>query len=259
MDFNYKDAVEVFNNSGKFTAVKFASASQYRLPPFKTSSIIYFLVYHSSMFDDFVSDMKGFLMTPSATFGKTRGKSLGAAYQYYVALLVIFTVLFGIVVVSMGFSSFMTMARQMAVIPIVGGVAAGAVVNFSNFIISLNVFFVYLVFLALFIGIFILGLKTHVFVLLMGGEKGVGQTVKTTMYAATPALLFGWIPFVGVIGFIWSLVLLVIGLKENHKMENVNAVLVIIIPIVLCIILIGLGSAVILAFMAAISALIPHF
>jgi len=215
--------------------------------------------YHTIMFDDLMNEMKGFLMTPSATFGKTRGKSLAAAYQYFVALLVIFTVLFGIVVVSLGFSSFMTMAKQMAVIPIIGSVIAGAVVNFTNFIVSLNVFFVYLVFLALFIGIFILGLKIHVFVLLMGGEKGVVQTVKTTMYASTPALLLGWIPFVSIIGCIWSVVLLVIGIKENHEMEIGNAVLVVIIPIVLYIILIGLGSAVILAFMAAISALIPHF
>jgi hypothetical protein len=203
--------------------------------------------------------MKGFLLAPSATFRKTRGKSVAAAYQYYAALLVIFTVLFGIVVVSLGFSSFMTMANQMAAIPILGGVISAAVVNFSTFIISLNVFFVYLVFLALFMGIFILGLKTHVFVLLMGGEKGVVQTVKTTMYASTPALLLGWIPFVGVIGGIWSLALLVIGIKENHEMEMGNAVLVVFIPIMLWIILIGLGSAVIVAFMGAISALIPHF
>jgi hypothetical protein len=211
------------------------------------------------MFDDLLNEMKGFLMAPSATFRKTRGKSVAAAYQYYAALLVIFTVLFGIVVVSLGFSSFMTMANQMATIPVLGGVISAAVMNFSNFIISLNVFFVYLVFLALFIGIFILGLKTHVFVLLMGGEKGVVQTVKTTMYASTPALLLGWIPFVGVIGCIWSLALLVIGIKENHEMEMGNAVLVVLIPIMLWIILIGLGSAVIVAFMAAISALIPHF
>jgi hypothetical protein len=211
------------------------------------------------MFDDLLNEMKGFLLAPSATFRKTRGKSVAAAYQYYAALLVIFTVLFGIVVVSLGFSSFMSMANQMATIPILGGVISAAVVNFSTFIISLNVFFVYLVFLALFIGIFILGLKTHVFVLLMGGEKGVVQTVKTTMYAATPALLLGWIPFVGVIGCIWSLALLVIGIKENHEMEMGNAVLVVFIPIMLWIILIGLGSAVIVAFMAAISALIPHF
>ena len=211
------------------------------------------------MFDDLLNEMKGFLLAPSATFRKTRGKSVAAAYQYYAALLVIFTVLFGIVVVSLGFSSFMSMANQMAAIPILGGVISAAVVNFSTFIISLNVFFVYLVFLALFMGIFILGLKTHVFVLLMGGEKGVVQTVKTTMYASTPALLLGWIPFVGVIGGIWSLALLVIGIKENHEMEMGNAVLVVFIPIMLWIILIGLGSAVIVAFMAAISALLPHF
>jgi hypothetical protein len=211
------------------------------------------------MFDDLLNEMKGFLLAPSATFRKTRGKSVAAAYQYYAALLVIFTVLFGIVVVSLGFSSFMSMANQMAAIPILGGVISAAVVNFSTFIISLNVFFVYLVFLALFMGIFILGLKTHVFVLLMGGEKGVVQTVKTTMYASTPALLLGWIPFVGVIGCIWSLALLVIGIKENHEMEMGNAVLVVFIPIMLWIILIGLGSAVIVAFMAAISALLPHF
>jgi hypothetical protein len=211
------------------------------------------------MFDDLMNEMKGFLMAPSETFKKTSGKSLGAAYQYYVALLVIFTVLFGIVVVSMGLATFTSMVDKMAVVPIVGGVAAGAVANFSGFVIALGVFFVYLVFLALFIGIFILGLKTHVFVLLMGGEKGVVQTVKTTMYASTPALLLGWIPFVGVIGFIWSLALLVIGIKENHEMEIGNAVLVVLIPIVLSIILIGLGSAVIVSFMSATAALIPKF
>jgi len=211
------------------------------------------------MFDDLMNEMKGFLFAPSATFRKTSGKSVAAAYQYYAALLVIFTVLFGIVVVSLGFSSFMSMANQMAAIPILGGVISAAVVNFSTFIISLNVFFVYLVFLALFMGIFILGLKTHVFVLLMGGEKGVVQTVKTTMYASTPALLLGWIPFVGVIGCIWSLALLVIGIKENHEMEIGNAVLVVLIPIVLYIILIGLGSAVIVSFMSATAALIPKF
>ena len=211
------------------------------------------------MFEDLVSNMKGFIMAPSETFKKTNGKSLGAAYQYYAALLVIFTVLFGIVVVSMGLATFTSMVDKMAVVPIVGGVAAGVVANFSGFVIALGVFFVYLVFLALFIGIFILGLKTHVFVLLMGGEKGVVQTVKTTMYASTPALLLGWIPFVGVIGFIWSLALLVIGIKENHEMEIGNAVLVVLIPIVLYIILIGLGSAVIVSFMSATAALIPKF
>jgi hypothetical protein len=209
------------------------------------------------MLDDLMSEVKGFLMAPSETFGKTSEKSLGAAYQYYVALLVIFTVLFGIVVVSMGLATFTSMVDKMAVVPVVGGVAAGAAANFSGFVIALGVFVVYLFFLFYLLGIFISALIIHAFVLLMGGTKGATQTVKTTMYASTPFLLLGWIPFVSIIAYIWSLALLVIGLKETHKMELGNAVLVVIIPIVLCIILIGLGSAVILAFMSATAALLP--
>jgi hypothetical protein len=54
-------------------------------------------------------------------------------------------------------------------------------------------------------------------------------------------------------------VLLIIGLKENHEMELGNAIIVVFIPVVLGIVLIGLGSAVIVAFMSAAAALIPTF
>jgi hypothetical protein len=209
------------------------------------------------MLDNLVSEVKGFLMAPSETFKNTNQKSLGAAYQYYVALLVIFTVLFGIAVVSMGLATFTSMVDKMGAVPIVGGVAAGAVANFSGFVIALGIFVVYLFFLFYLLGIFLEGLIIHAFVLLMGGTKGVRQTVKTTMYASTPFLLLGWIPFISIIAYIWSLVLLVIGLKENHEMELGNAILVVLIPIILVIILIGLGSAVIMAFMSATAALLP--
>lgn len=211
------------------------------------------------MFDDLINEMKGFLMSPSETFKKTNGKSLGAAYQYYVALLVIFTVLYGIVVVSIGLATYTSMVDTMGAMPIIGGVAAGAAANFSGFVIAMGIFFVYLLFLFYLLGIFVQGLIMHAFVLLMGGEKGATQTVKTTMYASTPFLLFGWIPFVSIIAYIWSFVLLIIGLKENHEMELGNAVIVVFIPVVLGIILIGLGSAVIVAFMSATAALIPTF
>ena len=206
-----------------------------------------------------MNEMKGFLLSPSETFKKTSGKSLGAAYQYYVVLLVIFTILFGIVAVSMGLAAFTSMVDKMGALPIVGGVAASAAANFSGFVIALGVFFVYLLFLFYLLGIFVQGLIMHAFVLLMGGEKGAKQTIKTTMYASTPFLLLGWIPFVSIIAYIWSFVLLIIGLKENHEMELGNAIIVVFIPVVLGIVLIGLGSAVIVAFMSATAALIPTF
>ena len=209
------------------------------------------------MFEDLMSEMKGFIMSPSEMFKKTNGKSLGAAYQYYVALLVFFTVLFGIVTVSIGLAAFTSMVDSMAGMPIIGDVAAGAAENFSGFIISLGAFFVYLVFLFYLLGVFVSGLIIHAFVLLMGGTKGAKQTIKTTMYASTPFLLLGWIPIVSTISYIWSLVLLVIGIKENQQMETGNAVLVVIIPIVLVIILIALWSAVVVSFMNAAAALLP--
>jgi hypothetical protein len=211
------------------------------------------------MIDDFLNEVKGFLMTPSETFKKTSGKSLSAAYQYYVALLVIFTILFGIVAVSIGYGMFTSTVESLSMIPIIGSVAAGAVANFSGFVIALGVFFVYLVFLFYLLGIFVEGLLMHAFVVLMGGKNDATQTIKTTMYASTPFLLLGWVPFVSIIVYIWSFVLLVIGIKENHEMELGNAVLVVLIPIVLGIILIGLGTAVILAFMSATASLIPKF
>lgn len=209
------------------------------------------------MLDDLVANVKGFIMSPSATFVKTRDTSLGAAYQYYVALLVIFTVLFGIVTVTMGLVSFNTMIGSLAVIPVVGGLIAGGASKFMWFVVALDVLFVYLVFLFLLVWIFIGGVLNHVFVLLMDGKKGVGQTIKTMMYAATPALLLGWIPFVAVLGYIWALVLFVLGIKENQDMKIEHAALVVLVPIVLLLILVGLGSAVILAFMDAFAALLP--
>ena len=209
------------------------------------------------MFNDFVSEIKGFLLTPSETFRKTSGKSLGEAYQYYVALLVIFTVLFGIVAVSIGLAMFTSMVAQMAVIPVVGNVIGSAASNFSGFVVAMGVFFVYLLFLFYLLGVFVEGLIIHAFVVLMGGEKSAKQTIKTTMYSSTPFLLLGWIPIVSTIAYIWSIVLLIIGIKETQEMELGNAILVVLIPIVLFVILIGLGAAVNIAFMNAISSLMP--
>lgn len=209
------------------------------------------------MIDDLVSNVKGFIMTPSEMFKKTRGNSLSAVYQYYVVLLVIFTVLFGIVAVSIGLAIFTSMVAQMAVIPIVGNVISSAVSNFSGFVIALGVFFVYLLFLFYLLGVFVEGLIIHAFVVLMGGEKGAEQTIKTTMYSSTPFLLLGWIPIVSMFAYIWSIVLLIIGIKETQEIDLGKAIVVVLIPIVLFIILISLGAAVNIAFMNAISSLIP--
>ncbi len=117
------------------------------------------------------------------------------------------------------------------------GLVMGDVAGISAFITSLNLVFVYLAFLISLFAIFINGFIVHVFVLLFGGEKGYIQTLKTVMYANTPALILGWIPFINIIGAIWTFVLMILGIRECQEISTGRAVLVMIIPIVLVLIL----------------------
>jgi len=48
-----------------------------------------------------------------------------------------------------------------------------------------------------FIFIFIGAAWLHLFVYLLGGRKGYLQTLKSVTFGSTPAMLFGWIPFIG--------------------------------------------------------------
>ena len=90
-----------------------------------------------------------------------------------------------------------------------------------------ELFYVYMVFMALLFGVFLVGFLLHVFVILMDGKKGVKETLKTTMFAATPGLLLGWIPFVCIIGWVWSFVLLILGFRDNNGLSFEKAVLVV--------------------------------
>lgn len=169
--------------------------------------------------------MKGFLLNPVESFQKARETSLTAAYQYYVVLLLFFSIFFGIV-----------MYLQMnPLIPIMTAIPGMSELGgFINAIFAqLSILTVYAVFFIGLFSIFISGLYYHVFVTLLGGEEGVVQTMKTVMYANTPALLIGWIPFIGIIGAIWSLVLFIIGIREMQKVSLLAAVLIFLVPTIL--------------------------
>ena len=76
------------------------------------------------------------------------------------------------------------------------------------------------------IGLFIWSGLVHLAAMVFGdGEGGFEVTFKAAAYAITTNLL-GIIPFCGgVIGGIWGLVLLIIGLKQGHKCETWKAVM----------------------------------
>jgi hypothetical protein len=209
------------------------------------------------MTTSFVDKVKGFLMSPTKAFQDSRADSLGMAFRYYVMLLIIFAILYAIVSAAIGAAMFTSMIDQLAASGVLGTAVAKVLENFTGFVVALDLFFVYLLFLLLLFGIFLSGFMYHVFVLLFGGEKGVTTTVKTIMYAYTPWLILGWIPYVSVIGAIWTFVLMIIGIKETQEMTMGNAILAIIIPLILIFLLIVFGAAVIAILMGTILQLIP--
>ncbi|MDD1698401.1 MAG: YIP1 family protein, partial [Methanoregula sp.] len=83
------------------------------------------------------------------------------------------------------------------------------------------------------------------------------QTLKTAMYSTTPFLLLGWIPYVSIIGAIWYIVLLIIGIRETQEMDMGKALLVVIVPIVLILVLALLGGIVIAALIQGMLHMIP--
>jgi hypothetical protein len=189
------------------------------------------------MAEPFGKKVKGFLLNPSATFQATRSETLTSAYQYYVMLLIIFCVLLAIVVsVSVGATYWSSSVSTIASSGLLGS-NTGFVKAFTTFLVTYLLFLPYLLFVFMLFGIFLSGLYYHVFVILFGGLKGLTQTVKTVMYASTPALLLGWIPFVSIIGSVWTVILIIIGVRENQEMTTGRAVLVVIVPLVLTVIL----------------------
>ncbi len=178
--------------------------------------------------------IKGFLFNPVESFRKARETSLAEAYQYYVILLLFFSILFGVVM-------YLELNPVIPILTAIPGMAdLGGIVN--AILAQLSILAIYVLFFIGLFSIFISGLYYHVFVTLLGGEEGLVQTFKTVMYANTPALLIGWIPMIGIIGAIWSIVLFIIGMREMQKVSLVSAILIILVPTILIIGMVFIAS-----------------
>jgi hypothetical protein len=174
------------------------------------------------MIDIMVEKAKGFLINPVETFQKSRGDEPGAVLMYLASLLLINAVLSALVA-----------AVGIQVMQMFGGMKFGVAVPV-------------VVFFAVLVGGFILTLIfaawVHLWVHLLGGRKGIWATIIAIVYANTPRLLLGWIPLVGIIFALWSLVLSILGIRELQEMSGERAVLAVAIAIIIPLIVIILAA-----------------
>ncbi|QYZ78684.1 hypothetical protein E2N92_04205 [Methanofollis formosanus] len=89
------------------------------------------------------------------------------------------------------------------------------------------------------IGIFWL----HLFVYGLGGRNGVGTTCRVAVVGLTPTALLGWIPGVALVGFLWSVLLLYLGLQELQDLSKARAVLALVLVFGLPLLLLALLAA----------------
>jgi hypothetical protein len=169
---------------------------------------------------DFYEKVKGFILEPSKTFDATKEDTLEDALKYYVGITAIFS---AISAVLFAFASTL-FGSMMGGFGMMLGAGAGITGAISIFVMLL---------ILSVIGAFICGAIVHIFVYIVGGRKGITRTIIALMYADTPYLLFGWIPLIGLITAIWSLVLNVLGIRQFQELTTGRAILAILLPIII--------------------------
>jgi hypothetical protein len=187
-----------------------------------------------------VERIKGFLFSPSKTFDAAKEDTVGDTFKYFVVILAIYAVLVAIIA-AVAFSLFAGMFGMFGAPAMPAGAAMGPLVAVGAFIGIL---------VGGIIGIFIFGLWTHLWIYLVGGRKGVEQTIKAVMYGETPSLLLGWIPIFNVIAWIWALIVSIIGVRQLHGLSTGKAILAVILALII-------PAIIIVAIVAALSPMMP--
>jgi len=94
---------------------------------------------------------------------------------------------------------------------------------------------------------------SHALLRILGdGQHGFGTTLRTFCYAYSPAV-FGVVPLIGgLVGSVWMVVLLIIGLREAHRTEGWKPAVAILLPFALLVGLMILAFFMIVATGAAV-------
>lgn len=175
------------------------------------------------MINTIADKTKGFLLKPVETFQQAKNDETGTVFTYFAALLLVNAVLSALVAAE-GF----------------GGMEKITGLTFG---LAFPVLVFFMVLVGGFIATLVFAAWIHLWVYLFGGRKGIMQTIKAILYGNTPRLLFGWIPFVGIVFAVWSLILGILGIRELQELSTGKAVLVVFIAVIIPLIILILVAA----------------
>lgn len=170
------------------------------------------------MFENLIQDFKTaktIMIRPYAFFQRASGKAdVASVFRYYVVLSLLLAILTPVVNV-LGFPSDVIHAStnaQMAAYkyaPIIEQYV-GITRHFWTGVLTL-------IFMVLKLPMFVL--FYHFFAKVLGGKGGWLASLKLTVYPATPAMMFGWVPYSDFIFGLWVGFFIVPGLHYFHKIS----------------------------------------
>ncbi|MFA4876343.1 MAG: Yip1 family protein [Methanoregula sp.] len=173
------------------------------------------------MIHTIVDKVKGLLINPVATFRQSKTDAPEAVFTYFGVILLVHAIFAAVMATrwtgpQQGFA-FMSWGNELPLMVFLMAIAGG------------------------FIFAIIFAAWLHLWVYLLGGRQGIMQTFKAIIYGHTPRLLLGWIPVIGFIFMLWSLVLGILGIRELQELSTGKAILAfaiaILIPLILMILL----------------------
>lgn len=102
------------------------------------------------------------------------------------------------------------------------------------------------------IALFVTVIVVHLFVAMMAqNRRGMSATLRVASYAAGPSLLTIF-PFIGAtVGWVWSVVLLILGVSVAHRTSTGRAAAIVLLPLFLAITLISVLTVLLILFAAA--------
>jgi hypothetical protein len=212
---------------------------------------------------DIIEKAKGLILKPSETFETLKSGTFEKAFVYFLILLLvcsaIASVIYGVAFSMIPFNypqsySYPTTMMRPAPVTVISPII-GVMIAVIFFIFSL---------IGGIIGVFIGGLWFHLWVYVMGGRKGVMQTIVAYMYSSTPNFLFGWIfpvfmllPLIAgaanpafvlvsmlalvvyvIVLAVWGLILLVKGIRIFHEISTGNAIAAVLVAIVIPVVIV---------------------
>jgi hypothetical protein len=171
--------------------------------------------------DAIIAKVQGFIVNPVESFRAARPDGTDVAVPYLIALLLVHAAMTAIVsligISVMGMLSPMMPRFAMPVVIFFGVLIGGAICTI------------------------LFSLWLHLWVYLLGGRKGLIETAKAVIYGMTPGMLLGWIPFIGFLFCLWSIVLQIIGIRELQEISSGKAlgamIIAVMVPLIVLVLL----------------------